>query len=208
MSVPEPDCPPPWGPRADVSDCLERVGWFTAGHTFQKGLPDFLLGHREPVLWVSCCLKLPERGSGQGTSAGSSPSVSSQGERGGELQTLPGHPQGQVYECGDLQTGKRRLRTWYHAWWLRGTGPRASGLTWSLLAQPQAVCGYVHSRGDLPLISASRFLGGLKLHSLRRRRETLLRVQKHFSGVALDPQSWVPMRGPSAVTVHDVDLQA
>lgn len=30
------------GARADVSDCLEGVGWFWQA-TFQKGLPDFLL---------------------------------------------------------------------------------------------------------------------------------------------------------------------
>ena len=56
---------------------------------------------------------------------------------------LPGHPQGQVYECGDLQTGKRRLRTWYllGGYGELGLEPRDSpGTSWHGLQAGLWIC--------------------------------------------------------------------
>ncbi|CAM9525283.1 unnamed protein product [Rangifer tarandus platyrhynchus] len=77
----------------------------------------------------------------------------------------PKQIQGQVYKCGDLQAGKRRLRTWY----LGGHGE----LGLELGDSPGTSCdnrqspvrGSVPQSCDLLLVLTGAFTGGLKLEA-------------------------------------------
>lgn len=50
------------GARADVSDCLEGVGWFTAGHLPERAARLSAKGPREPVLWSELLPQAPLKG--------------------------------------------------------------------------------------------------------------------------------------------------
>ena len=153
---------------------------------------------------------------------GSSLSVSSQGRnrRGASKTTsercrdTPKQIQGQVYKCRDLQTGKRRLRTWYllGGYGELGLEPRdpsgvsCHSLQSGLWLRPTVVRSAPHVGRCVH--------GGLKLTAYTEgREEALFRGAESTSSVGR-PRSPVPARslpmreGPSAVTVHSVELQA
>lgn len=99
-------------------------------------------------------------------------------------------------------------------WWLQGTLPRASGLIWSLLSQPPVWSVVTsHSRAICPSSWPVRswWSQAYGLHG-GRRGSALSRCREHFfsRGAPIPvPARSLPMReGPSAVTVHSVELQA
>lgn len=180
------------GARADVSDCLEGVGWFTAGHLPERAARLSAKGPREPVLWSELLPQAPLKGGRARDICGLlTLSQLTREKEEGSFRTLPGHPQGQVYECGDLQTGKRRLRTWYllGGYGELGLEPRDSpGASWH---SPQAGLWIRPTVGRFaPYLGqcVHRWSQAYGLH-MGRRGSALLRCREHFSGVALDPQS-------------------
>lgn len=102
------------------SDCLEGIGWLTAGHLPERAARLSAKGPHEPVRWSELLPQAPLKG-GRARDVCGLLTLSSQGrKRRGASETTsercrdtPKQIQGQVYKCGDLQTGKRRLCTWY-----------------------------------------------------------------------------------------------